>query len=45
MVLVGQDAHPIWSDTQNIAPAGQVAATPAPDEDVFTDRIPLPDND
>lgn len=43
LVVVGDDAHPIWSDTRNIAPAGQVATTPAPDEDIFSDRIALPD--
>ena len=43
LVLVGDDAHPIWSDTRNVAPAGQVATTPAPDEDIFSDRVSLPD--
>jgi hypothetical protein len=42
LVLVGDTAHPLWSDTRNTAPAGQVATTPAPDEDVFTDSIDLP---
>ena len=42
LVMVGNRAHPIWSDTRNIAPAGQVATTPAPDEDIFTDNLPLP---
>jgi hypothetical protein len=42
LVMVGHTAHPIWSDTRNIAPAGQVATTPAPDEDVFTDSLGLP---
>ena len=42
LVLVGDTAHPLWSDTRNTAPAGQVAATPAPDEDIFTDSIELP---
>jgi hypothetical protein len=42
LVLVGDTAHPIWSDTRNVAPAGQVAATPAAEEDVFTDSIDLP---
>ncbi len=42
LVLVGDTAHPIWSDTRNTAPAGQVATTPAPEEDIFTDTIDLP---
>lgn len=42
LVLVGNTAHPVWSDTRNIAPAGQVATTPAPDEDIFTDAVELP---
>ena len=42
LVVVGDDAHPIWSDTRNTAPAGQVAATPAPDEDIFTDSVEVP---
>jgi hypothetical protein len=42
LVLVGDTAHPLWSDTRNTAPAGQVATTPAPEEDIFTDSIDLP---
>ena len=42
LVLVGDTAHPIWSDTRNTAPAGQVATTPAAEEDIFTDSIGLP---
>lgn len=42
LALVGDTAHPLWSDTRNTAPAGQVATTPAPDEDVFTDSVELP---
>jgi hypothetical protein len=42
LVLVGDTAHPLWSDTRNTAPAGQVATTPAPEEDIFTDSIELP---
>jgi len=42
LVLVGDRAHPIWSDTRNVAPAGQVDAVPAPDEDIFTDSLRLP---
>jgi hypothetical protein len=42
LVIVGQTAHPVWSDTRNIAPAGQVATTPAPDEDIFTDAVEVP---
>lgn len=42
LALSGDTAHPIWSDTRNTAPAGQVATVPAPDEDVFTDSIQLP---
>jgi hypothetical protein len=45
LVIVGDRAHPIWSDTRNLAPAGQVAVTPAPDEDVFTDSLELPDRE
>jgi len=44
LVMVGDRAHPIWSDTRNVAPAGQVAATPAPDEDIFTDSLELPND-
>jgi hypothetical protein len=43
LALVGDTAHPIWSDTRNVAPAGQVATTPAPDEDIFTASVELPD--
>jgi hypothetical protein len=39
LVLVGTTAHPIWSDTRNVAPMGQGVIR---DEDVFTDRIALP---
>jgi len=42
LVVVGGRAQPIWSDTRNTAPAGQVAAGPAPDEDVFTDNSAIP---
>jgi hypothetical protein len=42
LVIVGDTAHPIWSDTRNTAPAGQVATTPAAEEDIFTDAIDLP---
>jgi len=42
LVLVGTTAHPIWSDTRNVAPAGQVGRVGGHDEDVFTDRIKLP---
>jgi hypothetical protein len=42
LVLVGDTAHPLWSDTRNTAPAGQVATVPAPDEDVFTVAMELP---
>jgi hypothetical protein len=38
----GEEAHPIWSDTRNAdpyAPANGVLH----DEDVFTDKVPLPD--
>jgi hypothetical protein len=42
LALVGDTAHPLWSDTRNTAPAGQVATTPAPEEDIFTDSIELP---
>ena len=42
LVMVDAQAHPIWSDTRNLAPAGQVAGTPAPDEDIFTDSLALP---
>jgi len=45
LVIVGENAHPLWSDTRNVAPAGQVATTPAPDEDVFTDSVELPGRD
>jgi hypothetical protein len=39
LVLVGTTAHPIWSDTRNVAPSGQGVTH---DEDVFTDSIKLP---
>jgi hypothetical protein len=42
LVLVGTTAHPIWSDTRNVAPAGQGVQH---DEDVFTDRVKLPGGD
>src|SRR5215471_12890958 len=42
LVIVGDTAHPVWSDTRNTAPAGQVATTPAAEEDIFTDAIDLP---
>jgi hypothetical protein len=42
LVLVGDTAHPLWSDTRNTAPAGQVATVPAPEEDIFTDSLDLP---
>jgi hypothetical protein len=42
LALVGDTAHPLWSDTRNTAPAGQVDSTPAPDEDIFTDSVDLP---
>jgi hypothetical protein len=42
LVIVGDLAHPIWSDTRNQAPAGQVAGIPAPDEDIFTDAVVIP---
>jgi len=42
IALSGDTAHPIWSDTRNTAPAGQVATTPAPEEDIFTDSVELP---
>lgn len=42
LVIVGHTAHPIWSDTRNTAPAGQVDVVAAPDEDVFTDSVGLP---
>src|SRR5262249_21364004 len=29
LVIVGRTAHPIWSDTRNTAPAGQVDVGPA----------------
>ena len=45
LAIVGETAHPVWSDTRNTAPAGQVATTPAPDEDVFTDRVEVPGQD
>jgi hypothetical protein len=39
LVLVGTTAHPIWSDTRNVAPSGQNVTR---DEDVFTDSVKLP---
>jgi len=42
LVVIGRDAHPIWSDARNPAPAGQFGAGPSQDEDVFTDRVPVP---
>jgi hypothetical protein len=39
LVLIGTTAHPIWSDTRNVAPSGQGVVR---DEDVFTDSIALP---
>lgn len=39
LVLVGTTAHPIWSDTRNVAPSGQGVTH---DEDVFTDSVNLP---
>ncbi len=45
LVIVGERAHPVWSDTRNLAPAGQVAAGQAPDEDVFTDSVELPERE
>lgn len=42
LVLVGTMAHPIWSDTRNLAPAGQLGPGPGHDEDVFTDSVRLP---
>lgn len=39
LVLVGTTAHPIWSDTRNVAPSGQGVTH---DEDVYTDSVKLP---
>lgn len=41
LVVVGDTAHPIWSDTRNLAVAGQSVVH---DEDVFTDALEVPDN-
>ncbi len=47
LVLVGDTAHPIWSDTRNPVPTQFQSAVPSQrpthDEDVFTDAVPLPD--
>jgi hypothetical protein len=50
LVLVGNIAHPIWSDTRNIAAPGQNPPLPGQgavthDEDVFTDALEVPDSD
>ncbi len=46
LVVIGQTAHPIWSDTRNAIP-GQFVPDQNPggthDEDVFTDAISIPD--
>lgn len=47
LVLVGDVAHPIWSDTRNRVPARFQSAIPTQrpthDEDIFTDAVKLPD--
>jgi hypothetical protein len=46
LVVVGQTAHPIWSDTRNAVPTGIQSQSPAQgvthDEDIFTDALPIP---
>lgn len=41
LVVIGRQAHPLWSDARNPAPAGQFGATPTQDEDIFTDSVPV----
>jgi hypothetical protein len=42
VVSTGSEAHGIWSDTRNVDPFGAAENT-GHDEDVFTDRMLLPD--
>lgn len=42
LVVVGNDAHPIWSDTRNAVPASVGAQGVTHDEDIFTIALEVP---
>jgi hypothetical protein len=42
LVVIGDTAHPIWSDTRNAAPPTSPSQGASLDEDIFTTGIPLP---
>jgi len=41
--VIGNTAHPIWSDTRNTAPTTTPSQGVVHDEDIFTVGIALPD--
>jgi len=43
LIVIGDTAHPFWSDTRNATPATTPSQGNTHDEDVFTSAIELPD--
>ena len=45
LAVSGDQAHPVWSDTRNTAIVTSPSQGVVHDEDIFTDRVPIPSSD